>query len=127
MFEREANAFAKSAEPKRRSACCDSMTEANMKKYKVFVRGENFLISLDGVNQKMGFYTTRFVEAEDNEAAEYAVMDMMRSDPKLVKGVLNEKSDPPMMYAEEIEELESFEGFPVPGTGFAFYAEGGEE
>jgi hypothetical protein len=32
-----------------------------------------------------------------------------------------------MMYAEEIEELESFKGFPVPGTGFVFYPEEGEE
>ncbi len=98
-----------------------------MKKYKVFVRGENFLINLDGVNQKMGFYTTRFVEAESEEAAESAVMDLLRSDPKLIKGVLNEESDSPMMYAEEIEELKSFKGFPVPGTGFAFYPEEGEE
>ena len=98
-----------------------------MKKYKVFVRGQNFLINLDGVNQKMGFYTTRFIEAESEEAAEYAVMDMLRCDPKLVKGVLNERSDPPMMYAEEIEEVKSFNGFPVPGTGFAFYPEENEE
>lgn len=97
-----------------------------MKKYKVFVRGENFLFNLDGVNQKMGFYTTRFVEAEDEEAAEYAVMDMLRNDPKLIKGVLNERSDSPMMYAEEIVELKSFKGFPVPGTGFAFYSEESE-
>ena len=103
------------------------MTQAEMKKYKVFVRGENFLINLDGVNQKVGFYTTRFVEAEDEKAAEYAVMDMLRGDLKLVKGVLNERSDPPMMYAEEIEELKSFKGFPVPGTGFTFYSEGSEE
>ena len=98
-----------------------------MKNYQVFVRGENFLINLYGVNQKMGFYTTRFVEAENEEAAEYAAMDMLRGDPKLVKGVLNEGSDPPMMYAEEIEELKSFKGFPVPGTGFAFYPEESEE
>ena len=45
-----------------------------MKKFRVFVRGENFLINLDGVNQKLGFYTTRYVEAEDEEAAESAVM-----------------------------------------------------
>lgn len=94
-----------------------------MKNYKVFVRGENFLINLDGVNQKMGFYTTRFVEAESEVAAEYAVMDILRSDPKLVKGVLNEESDPPMMYVEELEELESMKGYPVPGTGFTFYPE----
>jgi hypothetical protein len=98
----------------------------DMKKFKVLVRGENFLINLDDVKQKMGFYTTRFVEAESEEAAENVAMDMLRHDPKLVKGVLNERSDPPMMYAEEIEELKSFEGFPVPGGGFAFYPEDSE-
>ncbi|HEX6733126.1 MAG TPA: hypothetical protein VF074_24100 [Pyrinomonadaceae bacterium] len=97
-----------------------------MKKFRVFVRGENFLINLDRMNQKPGFYTTRFVEAEDEEAAEYAVMDLLRSDPKLVKAVLNEKSDPPMMYAEKIEELDSSEAFPDPAVGFAFYGEESE-
>ena len=79
------------------------------------------------VSQKMGFYTTRFVEAENEVAAEYAVMDILRSDPKLVKGVLNDQSDPPMMYAEEIEELKSMNGYPVPGTGFTFYPEENED
>lgn len=91
-----------------------------MKKYRVFVRGENFLMNVDSVNQMLGFYTTRFVEAEDEQAAEYAVMDSLRSDPKLVGSVLNEDTDPPMMFAEEIEELESFKGFPAPGTGSPF-------
>lgn len=94
-----------------------------MKKFRVFIRGENFLINLDGVEQKLGFYTTRYVEAQDEEAAEYAVMDILRADPKLAKGVLNDKSDPPMMYAEEVDEIDSFEGCPLPGTGFAFYSE----
>ena len=92
-----------------------------MKKFKVIVRGENFLISIDDLKQKRGFYTVRFLEAQDEEAAEYAVMDMLRDDPKLTKGVLNDKSDPPMMYAEEVEEIDSFEGFPLQATGFAFY------
>lgn len=103
------------------------MTQADMKRYKVFVRGENFLLNLDGENQKVGFYTTRFVEAENEEAAEYAVMDMLRDDPQLARSVLNESSDPPMMYADEVEELISFKGFPVPGTGFSFYPEEGKE
>lgn len=92
-----------------------------MKKFRVLVRGENFLINVDGVEQKHGFYTTRYIEAQDEEAAEYAVMDILRGDPKLAKGVLNDKSDPPMMYAEELEEIESFAGLPSPKTGFAFY------
>ena len=72
-----------------------------MKKYRVFIRGENFLMNLDGMPQKLGFYTTRFVDAASEEAAENVVMDLLRGDSKLVNSVLNEGSDPPMMYAEE--------------------------
>jgi hypothetical protein len=93
----------------------------------VLVRGENFLISLDDVDQKVGFFTTRYVEADDDESAELAAIDLLRNDPKLVKGVLNNRSDPPRMHVEEIEELESFEGLRMPGTGFAFYPENSED
>jgi hypothetical protein len=94
-----------------------------MRKFRVFVRGEHFLINLDGERRRVGFYTTRFVEAADENAAELAAIDLLRNDPQLVKGVLNERSDPPMMYAEEITELIDFEGCPVPGAGFAFFTE----
>ena len=94
-----------------------------LKKYKVLVRGENFLMNIDDVNQKVGFYTTRFVEAESEEEAENKVIDILRNDPKLIKSVLNKKSDSPMIYVEEIEQLKSFKGHPINGTGFAFYTE----
>ena len=96
-----------------------------MKNFRVFVRGQNFLINLDDRDQKVGFYTTRYVEAPNEEAAEYAVMDMLRGDPKLAKGVLNDKSDPPVMFAEEVEEIDSFAGVKIPG--FAFYPDEKEE
>jgi hypothetical protein len=35
--------------------------------------------------------------------------------------MLNTESDSPMMFIEEIEELESFDGLTLPRTGFAFY------
>lgn len=76
-----------------------------------------------GLHSEVGFYTSRFVEAESEEEAENKAMDMWRNDPKLIKSVLNKKSDSPMMYTEEIEELRSFKGHPISGTGFAFYDE----
>jgi hypothetical protein len=94
-----------------------------MRKFRVFIRGEHFLLNLDGERRKVGFYTTRFVEAPDEREAELAAIEILRNDPQLVKGVLNERSDPPMMYAEEITELADLEGCPVPGTGFAFFTE----
>lgn len=95
----------------------------NSKKYKVLVRGENFLLNVDGKNQKLGFYTTRFLEAQNEEGAEEMAIALVRDDPKLRSGVLNEQSDTPVMFAEEIVELESFDGREIPRTGFVFYPE----
>jgi hypothetical protein len=92
-----------------------------MKKYKVFVRGQNFLLNLDGKAEKVGFYTTRFVEAKDDQEAEENAISTVRNEPTLREGVLNEKSDAPMLFVEEIAELDSFDGLTLPGTGFSFY------
>lgn len=96
-----------------------------IKKYKVFVRGENFLLKLDGKAGKVGFYTTRFVEARNDHEAEENAISALRNDPTLRQGVLNEKSDAPMLFAEEIVELDSFDGLTLPGTGLSFYADDG--
>lgn len=94
-----------------------------MKKYKLLVRGENFLMNVDGEDQKLGFYATAFVEALDEEAAEQKALDLLRSDQKLKQGAMNGGSDVPQLFVEEIQELASFEGFNPPKTGFAFFRE----
>ena len=92
-----------------------------MKKYKVIVEGNNFLIRFEDKIKKYGFFTVRFVEAQNEAEAETKVIEMLRNDANLVALVRNEETDPPMMYAEEIEEVKSFGKFSVPGTGFAWY------
>ena len=94
-----------------------------MRKYRVFVRGENFLLNLEGRSQKMGFFAARFVEAQDEEEAVCAAVEALRADPKLLDSVLNQEADSPLMYAEEIEELEAFDIPPVTVNGFTFYSE----
>ena len=49
-------------------------------KFKVMLRGENFNVALDGPVAKLGFYTTRFVEADTPDAAEQAAVDLVRQD-----------------------------------------------
>ena len=99
-----------------------------MKKYKTFIRGDNFLINIDGKEQKLGFYTRVFVEARDEEDAEQRSIRLLRDDPKLKRITLNNKSDSPMIYVEEIEELESFDGLKLPRIGFSFFPmENGEQ
>ena len=93
-----------------------------MKKYKLFIHGENFLLNLDQ-SQKHGFYTTRFVEAENEGEAEEKAVGMLRNDSNLRDKVSNAVSDPPKMFVEKIVELNSFEGIDLPGTGYTFYVE----
>ena len=95
-----------------------------MKKYKVRVQGTNFLIRVDTEPTKLGFFTTRFVEAQDEQEAENRRIDSLRVELKEL--VENDKSDSPMMFVEEIEELESFGEFRVPGTGFTWYPDEGK-
>ena len=98
-----------------------------MNRYKVFLHGRNFLIKVDGKIQKHGFYTTSYVEAPNQQEAEHFVIDQLRKDFNFAGAVMNEQSDPPMIYVEGIEELETFEGCSVEGTGFTFYPESGDD
>jgi hypothetical protein len=91
--------------------------------YRVLLRGQNFLLNYEGKVQRLGFYTTRFVEADNEAAAEEKALARLRDDPTLRAAVLNEQSDPPMMFIEEISQLDSFDGLNLPGVGLSFYAE----
>ena len=92
-----------------------------MAEWRVYINGQNFWLEWEGEPRKLGFYTTRFVEAGNEEEAELAAVQLIRDDSKL-KGVLNEKRDPPLIHVENIEE--SHDRDPeYPNTGFVFYEE----
>ena len=81
-------------------------------------------MKLDTHEQKLGFYTTVFVEAQDEAAAEQAAMKLLWAD---IGKIQNSKSDLSLMFVEELEELESFEGVTLPRTGFSFFTQEEEE
>ena len=83
------------------------------------VEGANFLITIDNEATKHGFFTTRVVEADGPEAAETIAMDMLRLE--LADLVQNDLADSPVMFLEEIEEIDSFIDYPEPRTGFAWF------
>ena len=94
-----------------------------MKKYKVLLQGDNFLLDFDGKPEKHGSYTTIFVEAIDPEEAEKISINLIRNDPDLKAAVLNRQDDPPMIYTNEVNELISFEDIEPLGGGYTFYPE----
>ena len=91
------------------------------KRFRVLVNGTNFLIELDGSEQKCGFYATRYVEAENEELAETKVIEAFRTDRKLVKLIRNESNDSPALFANEIEKVEMNDS--PDEFGFAWYLE----
>ena len=95
-----------------------------MKNYSVLLHGKNFILKFDEKPQRFGFYTTRFVRADDEREAEKIAVDLIRNSRDLKMAVLNEKNDPPMIYLKEISEI-SFLTYRIrkPGKGFTFYPE----
>jgi hypothetical protein len=85
------------------------------------VRGENLLREIDGVRQRYGFFTNVFVEAFTPTDAESRAIEILRADANL--GALNVGDDPMKLTAEEIHEMESFEGFRLPRQGLSLYEE----
>ncbi len=92
-----------------------------MPKYKVSLEGKNFQIDIDNAVQQCGFFTTRFVEANDLSLAEQEAMDLVREE--LNELVLNDRKNPPIMYIAQLDEIQSFGNNQVPGTGFTWFKE----
>lgn len=91
--------------------------------YKVMINGRNFLIEMEGRVAKYGFYTSRFVEAEDPTAAEYAAVQMIRETQRLRDVVRNPPEDRPVMDVTSIEEVDTFPPIERREPGFVFYEE----
>ncbi len=92
-----------------------------MKKYRILIQGKDFHIEVENGNPIIGFYTTRFVEAENPDEAELKAVDLIKNDNKLKNSMKKELNPKPMLFAKEIEELESFDEVDPPGEGYTFY------
>lgn len=88
--------------------------------FAVMLKGENFVISFDGRPMRCGFYTTRYVRARDEKAAELAAVSLVRQDKALLGNVRRETSPNPMLFAESIERRPWWKGF-SSGKGFTFW------
>jgi hypothetical protein len=95
-----------------------------MKKFKVKLHGENFLLNLDGELKKYGFYATTFVKADNPQEAEKIAIILIHQNPNLRDTALNESTDRPTVKLEEIKEVSSLKFFAKKSTtGFTFYPE----
>jgi hypothetical protein len=87
------------------------------------IHGQNLLREIDGVRQRFGFYTNVFVEAFTPADAESRAIDTLREDTHLRDVALNAEDDPVRFSADEVHEIESFDGVRLPRQGLVLYEE----
>ena len=97
-----------------------------MAHYRVFLRGANFLMDVNEKPTRIGFFATRFVQANTRDGAELLAVDLIRNDKWLRGAVSNSPSDPPEIFAEEIEVVEG-DYDPGVGSGFSFFPMDGSD
>ncbi|MDT8419054.1 MAG: hypothetical protein RQ754_01330 [Desulfuromonadales bacterium] len=76
-----------------------------MKRYKIQLKGENFLLNLSGEPRKFGFHATKYIKAADPEIAEKMAIIMIRQTPELRNPNLSGRSDRPRILLESIREV----------------------
>ena len=91
-----------------------------MTTYLVRLNGQNFLMDGDEGPRKKRFYMTRLVEAENPKRAETLARDLIRNDISLQNSVLNEVSDPPMIYLESVSEVSAM-AYDAQNRAHSFY------
>ncbi len=90
-----------------------------MNKYKVMLRGENFLIKFEDKVENLGFYTTRVVNANSAEEAESRAIDLIRNDEELLSVVQRVSDLNPKIYLESITEASRWQR--LGGKGYTFW------
>jgi hypothetical protein len=92
-----------------------------MPHYRDQLKGLNFWLKFEDKPKRVGFFTTRFVQAADEDQAERKAVQLLGDDPKL-HGVLNERNDPPEIIIEEVDEVEASQVAPVL-QGYSFFSD----
>lgn len=100
------------------------MTVTAMGRYKVLVRGDNFLLSLDGEHAKFGFYATRIVKSETAEDAERIAIIRIHQELNQSDHIIKNTADVPSVKVEKTVKMGSFQFIRKQRVrGFSFHPE----
>lgn len=95
-----------------------------MSYFQVLLEGENFFIELNGKEELLGFFTTRWVKADDQKQAELKAVELVKNDQHLHNLVKLPEGESlsPMIYLSEICKVNWFTYIKrKPGAGYSFY------
>lgn len=91
-----------------------------MKKYSIVVEGKNVYLNR-GQIERMGFFTTRWVEARNKQEAKKIAIEHIEHELATLEILCNSPKDPPILVVDKTQEVDSFGDNIVPGKGFTFY------
>jgi hypothetical protein len=97
-----------------------TVEESAMPWFRCLIRGENFPRALAEGTALLGFYTTRFVEADDAEDAEARVLESLHGEPRLAPPPGHQPDGNARVFFESIDEILS-ESVPAELPGFAWH------
>ena len=92
-----------------------------MKKYSLLIKGKNLKVNIGGKTCRHGFFTTRYIEADNGSEAKRIAINLIEQE--LGPSLLNDSADSPRFLFEEVLEVEKFDGREVPGAGFTWFEE----
>jgi hypothetical protein len=90
--------------------------------FRCSICGENFPGQLLGQDDLVGFYTTRYVDADTPEQAEHLALELLRDDPSLELAP-EHRTPNAKVYFERIDEIPANEQ-QEPNAGFVFFTMG---
>ncbi|WP_416305469.1 hypothetical protein [Neptunicella sp. SCSIO 80796] len=90
--------------------------------FQVLLHGADFVFNFDGIEEKGGFYTTRWVKANSENEAELKAVSLLKSDQNLHDVSVKTERYTPMIFLEEIAKVNWFNYVRnYPGKGYTFY------
>ena len=92
--------------------------------YSVIIEGADFPARVfESAHTPMGFFTTLFIEAADEKAAELAAVELIKQELKPLLGEQRDGETNAMMSLDQIREVEQLPDN-APGLGFTWFAMG---
>jgi hypothetical protein len=89
--------------------------------FRCFIRGENFPGNEDARDRPLGFYTTRFVEADSEAEAETRGLAILRAHPWLASMRGHPSAARARVFFQEIEEVPA-DRVPAETPGLSLFA-----
>ena len=94
-----------------------------MKRYRLLVKGRNFLIHNDGKAKKHGFDQNMIIEADSPKKAKLIAIATIKLDKELKEITLKSESNPPQVHVETFWELDVLEDISDIDTNRSFFIE----